>query len=85
MKNYSELIRDKNKRILSAKGYKFVWRCIDIVANQNNINRYSKELKPVKEKLKNIFDYLIIDKELSLDEIKLIIKNRNINNIKISK
>jgi len=84
MKNYSELIRDKNKRILSAKGYKFVWRCIDIVANQNNINRYSKELKPVKEKLKNIFDYLIIDKELSLDEIKLIIKNRNINNIKIS-
>jgi len=42
-------------------------------------------LKPVKEKLKNIFDYLIIDKELSLDEIKLIIKNRNINNIKISK
>ena len=84
MKNYSELIKDKNKRILSAKGYKFLWRCIDIVAEQNGVCRYSKEITPLKEKLRNILNFLIIDEELSLEEIKLMIKNREINTIKIS-
>lgn len=78
-KNYSDLIKDKPKKILTAKGYKFLWKCIDIVAKQRGLNRYSQELKPVKEKLKEILSYLIIDKELSIEEIKEIVKNRTLN------
>jgi hypothetical protein len=74
MKNYSALVKSKEKRILTAKGNKFVWRCIDVAAEQRGLNRYSKELNPLKEKLRNLLHHLIIDKGLSATEIKAIIK-----------
>jgi len=83
MKNYSDLIKSKQERTLTAKGNSFVWKCIDIVAEQNGLNRYSKDLKPLKEKLKSILYHLMIDKELSLFCIKELIKQRKINNVKI--
>ena len=76
MKNYSETICNKSKRQLSAKGNKFVHQCIDIALNKKGINRYSKESKPIKEKLQELIHYLLIDEEKSIDEVKEIIKNR---------
>lgn len=75
-KNESELIKNSQKRQLTAKGYKFKWQCIDIIASKNGLNKYSKELKPIKEKFGLILDDLIIDKKLSIPDIKEIIKNR---------
>jgi hypothetical protein len=77
-KNYSEFIKDKQKRTLTAKGYKFIWKCIDIVAGQNNLNRYSKELKHLKDKLTTLLTHLIIDQEKTINEIKEMIKNRTL-------
>lgn len=76
-KNYSILIKDKEKRILTAKGVKFLWRCVDVMAMQYNLNRYSRQIKTQKEKLRAIIEDLIFDKELSIEGIKDLIKNRN--------
>ena len=78
MKNYSELIRSKNKRVLTAKGCRFLWRCIDVIALQNNTSRYSTEIKPLKEKLTVLIHHLIIDKGCSIEDIKAMIKNRTL-------
>ena len=79
-KNYSELIKDKNKRLLTAKGYKFQWQCIELIANTKNVNccRFSPEIKELKNKFTNIYLHLVIDKELNLKQIKELIKNRNL-------
>lgn len=76
MKNYSDLIKSKEQRILTAKGYKFVWKCIDIVAKQNNTSRYSNEIKRQKDLLKKTIEDLIFEKGLSISEIKSLIKDR---------
>lgn len=79
-KNYSELIKDKNKRILTAKGYKFQWQCIELIAKTKNQNfcRFSPQIKELKNKFTEIYLHLVIDKELTLKEIKELIKNRNL-------
>lgn len=79
-KNYSELIKDKNKRLLTAKGYKFQWQCIELIAKTKNVNfcKYSPQIKELKNKFTNIFLHLVIDKELNLKQIKELIKNRNL-------
>ncbi len=79
-RNYSELIRDKGKRQLSAKGYKFIKRCIDIVAAQHGTSYHDPKMKPVREKIYSLVEHLIIDQGKNLDEIKEIIKNRTIKN-----
>ena len=83
MKNYSDLIKNKQKRTLTAKGNKFVWKCVDIVAKQKGLTIYHAEIKPLKEKLNSILYFLMIDKELELVDIKLMIKNRTINDTKL--
>ena len=79
-KNYSELIKDKNKRLLTAKGYKFQWQCIDLIAKTKNVNfcRFSPEIKELKNKFTEIYLHLVIDKELTIKEIKELIKKRNL-------
>ena len=79
-KNYSDLIKDKNKGLLTAKGYKFQWQCIELIAKTKNINycRFSPEIKELKVKFTNIFLHLVIDKELTLKEIKELIKNKTL-------
>lgn len=79
-KNYSELIKDKNKRILTAKGYKFQWQCIELIAKTKNVNfcRFSPEIKELKNKFTKIYLHLVIDEEFSLKEIKELIKNRKL-------
>ena len=79
-KNYSDLIKDKNKRLLTAKAYKFQWQCIELIAKTKNINycMYSSEIKELKVKFTNIFLHLVIDKELNLKEIKELIKNKTL-------
>jgi hypothetical protein len=79
-KNYSDLIKDKNKRLLTAKGYKFKWECIELIAKTKNQNfcKYSPEIKDLKNKFTEIFLFLVIDKELNLKQIKELIKNRKI-------
>jgi hypothetical protein len=79
-KNYSDLIKDKNKRLLTAKAYKFQWQCIELIAKTKNINycRFSPQIKELKVKFTNIFLHLVIDKELTLKEIKELIKNKTL-------
>ena len=76
MKNYSETICNKEKRQLTAKGYKFLTQIVQIVANKNGLHRCQSEFKPVKEKIYNLIHHLLIDKELTINEVKEIIKNR---------
>lgn len=80
MKNYSDLIKDKSKRTLTAKAYKFLWKCIDIIAESKGLNRYSLEMRPVKEKFSKIINHLIIDKEMTISEITELIKSRQFLN-----
>lgn len=75
MKNYNEAVHSKQKRQLTAKGNKFLWRCIDIIANSRGLHKYSPEMKEVKEKFSNIIHILLIDKELSIKEVTEIIKS----------
>ena len=86
MKNETALIKSTQKRQLTAKGNKFVWQCIAVIAQQNNLHRYSQELKPLREKLRTVLYFLIIDEGKNIDQIKDMIKHRKINfeNIKIS-
>ena len=76
-KNYSDLICDKANRTLTAKAGKFQWRCIELIAKQRNLYycRYSPEIRVLKNSFNDIFTHLVIDKELSLREIKEIIKS----------
>lgn len=76
-KNYSELISNKEKRQLTAKGNKFVWKCIDIIAANKNLHRYSPEFKGIKEKFYTIIYDLIVDKEMTIEQITNLIKSRN--------
>jgi len=80
MKNYSELIKDKQQRTLTAKGNSFVWKCIDVIAEIKGLHRYSNELKPVKEKFSKVIYDLIIDKEMNIKEITDLIKSRQFLN-----
>ena len=75
-RNETDLIKCSKKRILTAKCYKFKWQCIDIIAKNKGLNRYSKELKPLKEKFSLILDDLIFDKKMSIEDIKDLIKSR---------
>lgn len=76
MKNHSELIKSKSERTLTAKGYKFLWRGIALIAEIKGISIYSVEMKESKEKFSNIIKHLIIDKGMSIQEIKDLISSR---------
>lgn len=76
MKNHSELIKNVQQRTLTAKGYKFLWRCIDIIAEHKGLNKYSPEMKETKERFSFIIKDLIIDKGMSIDQIKELIGSR---------
>lgn len=80
MRNETEFIKSTKERTLTAKAYKFMWQCIDIVAQQNGYTRYHKETREVKANLRELMIHLFIDKGLSINEIKELIKNRTINN-----
>lgn len=73
-RNHSEAVADKSKRQLTAKGNKFLWRCIDIVANSKGSNRYAPEMKEVKDGLESLIKYLLIDKGHTIKEVVEIIK-----------
>lgn len=75
-KNYNDLIKDKQKRTLTAKGYKFLSRCIDIACRQRGLTRYHKEMKPLKDSLTLVLHDLIIDKEFTIEQIKEVVKKR---------
>lgn len=77
-KNESELIRNSKNRILTAKGVKFVSQCTDILAKVKGVNRYTNtgEYPIIKQKLRDILYFLIIDQKKSMPEIKELIKNR---------
>lgn len=77
MKNHSELIKSVSERTLTAKGYKFLWKCIDIIAEHKGTHRYAKDYKEVKDKFSKIVHVLIIDKGMSIKEITDLIKSRN--------
>ena len=75
-RNETDLIKCSKSRKLTAKGYKFKWQFIDLIAKNKGLNKYSKELNPIKEKFSLIIDDLIIDKKMTLNEIKELIKSR---------
>lgn len=79
-KNETDLIKSTAKRQLTAKGYKFLNRCIEIMSIQHGLTRYHKEMKPKKEKLSMLINRLIIDERKSIEEIKDMIKNRVLTN-----
>lgn len=76
MKNHSELIKSKSERTLTAKGYKFLWKGIALIAEIKGLSIYSLEMKEHKEKFSNIIKHLIIDKGMSIQEIKNLISSR---------
>jgi len=76
MKNHSELIKSKSERTLTAKGYKFLWRVISLIAEMKGLSVYSVEMKESKEKCSNIIKHLIIDKGMSIQDIKDLISSR---------
>lgn len=51
-KNYSYLIKDKKNRTLTAKGYKFLYRCIDT----KRVNPVSQRNKAYKRTIKDYFN-----------------------------
>lgn len=75
MKNHNEAVHSKEKRQLTAKGNKFLWRCIEIVAVSKGLHKYSPEMKELKEKLQTLIHHLLIDKELTIKEVTELIKN----------
>jgi hypothetical protein len=76
MKNHSELIKSVQSRTLTAKGNKFVWKCIDLVAELNGLKKYAPELKETKEKIRTVLYDLIIDKQMTIDQITELIRSR---------
>lgn len=76
MKNYSETICNKNKKQLTAKANKFVHQCVKIALNKRNINQYSSEAKPIKEKVKELLYYLFFDLEYTIEQAKETINKR---------
>lgn len=76
-KNYNEAVHSKEKRQLTAKGNKFLWRCIEIVGNSKGLHKYSPEIKEIKEKLTDIIKHLLIDKDLTIEQVKELIKQSN--------
>lgn len=76
MKNYSNTICNLEKRQFSANGVKFLHQCQKIALNQNGINFYSIDAKPIKEKIKELIEWLVFDKRKTIPEIKLIIAHR---------
>lgn len=77
-RNYSKLIRDKEKRKLSSAGYKFFYTCFKLACEQRKLTVYHKETKPLKDKLKKLMEYLIIDKEMSKEDIKELVQNKKL-------
>ena len=77
-KNETELIKCSKNRWLTAKALKFKSKCINIIANQYGLTPYHPEIKPLKEKFNVLFFHLIIDKKMTLEEIKELIKSRNL-------
>lgn len=77
-RNYSKLIRNKEKRELSAAGYKFFYRCFQLACEQRKLTVYHKKTKPLKDKLKKLMEHLIIDREMSKEEIKELVQNKKI-------
>lgn len=77
MKNHNEAVHSKEKRQLTAKGNKFLWRCIEIVGNSKGLHKYSPEIKEVKEQLTTLIKHLLIDKELTIKEVTELIKQTN--------
>lgn len=75
-RNYNEYIRCIHTRTLSAKGYKFLSRCVDIACKNKGYTRYHKEMKPLREKLTEIIKHLFIDRGMSHTEIADLIKSR---------
>lgn len=75
MKNYSDTIKSKKERILTAKGNKFIWRCVDIIAQSKGLHKYSPQMKETKERFFNVVEYLLIDKEMSTTEVAELIKS----------
>lgn len=76
MRNETEFIKSTSERTLTAKACKFVHKCIVIMAEQRGYTRYHKEIREIKEQLHNLLVSLFIDKGLSINEIKELIKNR---------
>lgn len=76
MKNHNEAVKCPIRRILTAKGSKFLWKCIDIAAEVKGCHRYSKEFRETKEKLRSIIEHLLIDKGLTIEQTKELIKSR---------
>jgi len=76
MKNETLFIKNTSERTLTAKAYKFVHKCIVLVCEQRGYTRYHAETKSVKIELSNLLHHLFIDKGMSIQEIKTLIKNR---------
>lgn len=76
MKNQSEFIKSASERKLTAKGYKFLNRCIDIACENKGYTRYHSEMKEIKRKLSDIIIVLFIDKGMSANDIAELIKSR---------
>ncbi len=76
MKNYSDTICNLQKRQYSAKSAKFLHQLQLVALNKKGLNFYCIEAKPIKEKIKELIDFLIFEELKSIPEIKEIIKNR---------
>lgn len=76
MRNHNEAVKDPHKRILTAKGNDFLWRCIDIAANVKGSHRCAKSFRETRDKLETLIKHLLIDKGMTMGEVKELIKSR---------
>lgn len=82
MKNHNEAVKDKQKRQLTAKGYKFLNRLNHIVAESKGLSIYHKEIRETKIKIRSIIEHLLIDKEMTIAQVTELIKNsKDINKL----
>lgn len=73
--NETILIKDSSKRLLTAKGYKFLEKCRDTACKVYGFHRFSAEMKDINNRLGILIISLIIDKRLNENQIIEIINN----------
>ena len=81
MKNETLLIKDAGKRIMTARGYKLLYRFIDKAAEANGFSHHrAPAFKEKKERLYSLVEILVFEKGVSEKQLAGFISS-----IKVSK
>lgn len=82
--NETALIANSQKRLLTAKGYKFLTKLQTVACEQRGLTIYHKQMRDVKSQIEKLVLDLIIDKRMSEIQIREIVKNSVSNKLQIN-